>query len=192
MRVPVGYVMLAAGLVLALAIGAYVLGHRQGGAAVRQQYEDSWHASAPLKETLQTLDPLMDPVAASGRGALGGGGTVQKQAAEGQPSRWGPVTPSQDPRQSGFSYYVLAQTNEEGSRRLAEFCRTQGLETYVVPSKNDRLRKVIALPGFDLSITSRTSPAVMQLRDRILQIGARWKRDNRGESDLSDTYLESH
>src|SRR5688572_3840944 len=181
-HLPVGYVMLGAAVVLVLVIGAYMLGHRQGGAAVRQQYEQSWHAKAPASEMLQTLDPLVEPVNTTGRGTLASKGSPPGTSLDGASSTWGPVTPSQDPRKRGISYYVLAQTNEDGSRRLAEFCRTLGLESYVVPSKNDRLRKVIALPGFDLSITSRTSPEVVQVRDRILQIGARWKRDNRGES----------
>jgi hypothetical protein len=59
----------------------------------------------------------------------------------------------------------------------------------VVSGKNDRLRRVVAFPGFDLRLTSRASPEVVSLRERIFEIGEKWQKGKRGESNLRDAYL---
>jgi hypothetical protein len=101
-------------------------------------------------------------------------------AATGQPPIVG------DPRVPEMAYFVVADTNVAGAERLARYCRSQGLEAYVIGTDRDRFRKVIVLPGFDLS--QRSSPAVKQLEERIHQVGDRWKGTERGASDLRDAY----
>ena len=83
-----------------------------------------------------------------------------------------------------MNYFIIAETHEQGATALAEFCRIQGLETYVVLAKNDR-RRVIAFPGFEAR--DRTSAQVKTLEAKIHSVGDLWKR-NKGTSDLRDAY----
>jgi hypothetical protein len=84
---------------------------------------------------------------------------------------------------------VLATTTRQGAQRLAEFCRSSGLEAYVVPANTSGSRSLhmtIALPGF--APDDRSGTAVKSLESRIHQIGDRWKRTERGATDLRDAY----
>jgi hypothetical protein len=85
----------------------------------------------------------------------------------------------------GWTYYVLAETTPQGAVRLAEFCRANGLETYIVTANNGR-RKVIAFPGFQGSALSATATAI---KERITSVGVKFKRQNKNAgTDLSDAY----
>jgi hypothetical protein len=196
-RLPVGYLLVAAALVVVLVIGAYVTGYRRADRRARADYETA------LRDRMSSLgggmvgqDPLMNPVvdpppvsppvelvaqpdtaAASGPGRArpAGGG-------------WGPV--ASDPRQAGRFYFVVAETRPAGATRLAEFCRAEGLEAYVVKGHNDRLRRVIILPGF--ASRSRSDPAVGAMQESILRVGRRWQARERSGSNLSDAYMAQH
>ena len=81
--------------------------------------------------------------------------------------------PKADPRKKGLKYFVLAETTDEaGATKLADFCRSCGLESYVLPSDNKKHRRVIACPGFDPS--ARLNPEVKGLEAQIHSIGEKW------------------
>lgn len=92
-----------------------------------------------------------------------------------------------DPRSVGKWYFVLAETRPEGARRLAAFCRAQGLDAAVVSGHNARLERVVALPGLDSAST--TTDAYRRLDERIRDVGRRWKAQG-DTTDLSDRYLD--
>jgi len=92
----------------------------------------------------------------------------------------------QEPRQDGKWYFVLAETRPEGARRLAVYCREQGLDAVVISGHNTRLERVIALPGLDSAST--TTDAYRSLDVRIRDVGRRWKASG-GTTNLSDRYL---
>ena len=192
-RVPVGYLLVAAALVLSIVILAFTIGHRSGESATRSKFEqDIVAATEASNSELTALDPMAQP-GSGGKGVLSGvAGTKSasgdSSAARSKPAYWGPVVPKSDPRQKGLAYWVLATTNEAGAVKLADFCRANGLETYVVSAKNS-MRLVIALPGFDLSKTGRNSSEVKSVEDKIYDIGAKWQRETRDIRNLRDAYL---
>src|SRR5262245_44412138 len=183
-RLPVGYILLAAALTVTLVVAAYMIGHGRGEGLARADYEKNLvNAAGPsLNTPPESLEPISDPT--SQPLALSGASLPIKSAPK---SAWGPVAPKSDPRKKGLSYFVLAATNQAGAVKLADFCRSHGLETYVVPDKN-KLLLVIAFPGFDSSVTKRSSPEVRSLEERIHEIGTMWQRETRDVRDLHDAY----
>jgi hypothetical protein len=197
-RVPVGYVLLGIGLAILLLVGAFMLGHRQGRAVARAEFEQTYlNGAAPGGSALSSLDPLVESNAADD--PLGIAGATNDSPSSVQtgkpPSSWGPVVPKSDPRKKGLSYFVLATTKPEGAARLANFCRARGLETYVLPSDNPNDRKhghswVVAFPGFPL--TAKGSPSIQALEEQIRAIGRQWKASERGARDLSDFFTATY
>lgn len=184
-RLPVGHVLLVCGVTLVLLIATYMFGVRRGAALERTGLDQQIinNASPAITDPLDQLQPVVQT--SPGRSALTTSPPANRTMASNAPASWGPVVPAKDPRQKGLNYFILAETNESGARLLAEFCRSQGLETYVLSGKNDRLRKVVAFPGFEAS--ARSSPQVKQLESLIHAVGDRWKK-NKGATDLSDAY----
>ncbi|MCH2135700.1 MAG: hypothetical protein MK101_03845 [Phycisphaerales bacterium] len=123
---------------------------------------------------------IVDPLTAGG----GSHGGAQEGASGDGDER--PAGPGPDPRSAGSWYFVLAETRPEGARRLAAFCRAQGLDAAVVSGHNARLERVVALPG--LESASTTTDAYRTLDERIRDVGRRWKAQG-NSTDLSDRYL---
>jgi hypothetical protein len=192
-RLPVGYVIVGLTLAFVVVLLAYIFGHQRGQSTERGRLEERL-ATSMTPGDLETLDPMVNPASSDGRGVLSSvppaTGPVNSRAKPVirppvTPSSWGTLEPKTDPRSKGMTYFVLAETNQSGAVKLAEYCRANGLETYVVLAKNSR-RQVIAFPGFQRS--SRMNPEVKALEAQIHSIGAKWKKNERGDSDLSDAY----
>jgi len=95
-----------------------------------------------------------------------------------------------DPRQIGLQYFVLCSTLEPNAIKVVEFCRSKGLDAYVVPDQNGRLREVTVLPGF--ASGERSSPAIKDLEERIRKVGVLFKASGPGNSDFGDRYIKTH
>jgi hypothetical protein len=204
-RLPVGYVLVVVAVVVLLVVGAYVVGHQRAEGQVKAAYEAvlveqsrQHSAGLGLQDPLEQSEPAVEhPVVTTVIAPL----AVPEPQRTPQPSPNPPVsapapamaggpivvTQGSDPRQSGLHYFVIAETREAGAVRLAQFCRQEGLEAYVVRGNNPRLRRVILLPGFTTRL--RTDPQVARLIERIFQVGAQWKANERGASDLRDAYM---
>jgi len=195
-RVPVGFVLLTVAGIILVTVGSYMFGHRNGQSVERQRFVND--AFSDFDETHAMME---DPVLNDGEqpggsilfnpedSLLSGGSPTSDRRPSGTsrrtgPGAWGPI--DDDPRTKGLNYFVLMQTHEDGARRLVEFCRKRGLETYAVGGHNTRLRKVVALPGFDGA--DRSSPAVKALESRIREIGLAWQAQEGGHDDLSGAY----
>lgn len=191
-RMPIGYMLLACAGILLLLVGVYIIGVNAGKAIQRDRLAANFDISprpSGVNDPL-TLEPRTSgsPGNPSNGGVLGGGGggaaPKDNVAASGRPqSQWGPVVPTSDPRQKGWNYFIAAETTATGAKRLAEFCRVNGLETYVVAGKNGS--RVIVFPGFQ---GPRSAPEVMALEDRIHQVGDKYKAANRYETNMHDAY----
>lgn len=195
-RIPVGFLFLAGAGVIAVGIISFMIGHRAGGRAMEAQYADRF-GGMPMMTPVR--DPLTEGADQEEPGGYADGdlrSTVERaEEAATVPvteppapvvidqRQWGPV--ESDPRQEDLHYFILATTRTEGARRLAEFCRVNGLEAYVVPSNNSRLRCVTVLPGFE----TKSGPQVRRMREQIHRIGAMWKARYPVESDLRDAFL---
>jgi len=191
-RMPVGYVLLACAGVLLLLVGAYIIGVSAGKAIQRDRLAANFDISprpSGVNDPL-TLEPKTSgtPPGPSNSGVLssdhGGAAPKGNVTTTGRPqSQWGPVVPASDPRLKGWNYFIAAETTAAGAKRLAEFCRTSGLETYVVPGKNGS--RVIVFPGFQ---GPRGDPEVIALEERIHQVGDKYKAANRYETNMHDAY----
>jgi hypothetical protein len=203
-RVPIGYLLLAAaGVVLLLAL-VYMAGYWRGGRDMRAEYDAHYlesqsrgdparRARDPLREpdadaagALRTIPPGTSPRVAEGADT----GTEDTEIAGSDLERprasWGPI--ESDPRQVGRWYLILAETQPDGARRLARYCRDHGLEAYVVVSHNNPLRRcVIVLPG--LAADAMSDPRERPLRERVYRVGDAWQATRRGERNLRDAYL---
>ena len=182
---PIGYFLLGAGGFILLLVVAYTVGYWRGDRDVTAEY-DLRYLETGVRDPLHALE--VEPggsVAADGRSSVAAPPPVAARPEPTLPSAWGPV--ESDPRQPGRYYLVLAETSPRGAVRLAEFCRAREVEAYAVAGHNERLRRVIVLPGFFTRSTSEE--AVRRLRERIDRIGMAWKSEHRGESDLKDAYM---
>jgi hypothetical protein len=95
-----------------------------------------------------------------------------------------------DPRVKGFKYYVLAHPSTERAPAMVEFCRTNGLDAYLVPDDNAMLRKIVVLPGYRDS-SEKNSEVIRRLEADIRRVGEKWKNSQRGNKDFSDAYPEN-
>jgi hypothetical protein len=188
---PVGYVLLASAVVAMIVVAAYVGGYQRAQRAERHRYEQELLAqTGALNIGDRPRDPLRGqraaPVGTSDSLAELGEREGDERPGGGNGTGWGPV--EHDPRQEGFWYFVLLETDRfERAREVVKFCRGEQLETYMVVSNNSPLRRmVIALPGFPRS-TPRTSPEAKTVEDRIHSIGTRWALLG-GATDLHDAY----
>ncbi len=195
--IPVGYLLAAIAGGMILLVVVFMIGHEQGRKAERivhvGDYESAGNADSGSEAAHRPEDPLRTGPASRDRSSPNRtGGDSDSSRSSGRAgsgptdsSQWGPIL--SDPRERGREYFAIAETNESGAVRLAEFCRARGLETYVVPGNTAGLRRVIALPGFDPP--GRTNPDARRLRDQIYRIGEEWQRQERGGSNLEDAYL---
>ncbi|MFZ4749601.1 MAG: hypothetical protein ACOYMM_03720 [Phycisphaerales bacterium] len=93
-----------------------------------------------------------------------------------------------DPRQAGLHYCVIASVLEANADKLVQFCRDRGLDAWVVPDHNGRLREITVLPGIPKS--ELKGELAKSLEARILKVGALWKAAGRGNSDFEDRYFK--
>jgi hypothetical protein len=112
-------------------------------------------------------------------------------AAVTSPELGSPLPPAQrgiDPRQAGLNYFVIASVLEANADKLVSFCRERGLDAWVVPDHNGRLREITVLPGIPSS--EKKGAVAKALEERIRKVGQQWKAAARGNSDFEDRYLK--
>lgn len=182
-QMPVGYIFVGIALVLGVMILTYMIAYERGIQAERYAFEEEYGMLADGQRT----GPLLDPLAQGGEEGepSTGGGAARQQSRSSAAGAWGAI--EADPRERGRAYFILAETTASGATRLAEFCRENGLEAYVVSGHNARLRRVIVLPGFAPDRTS--SPEAGELRQRIHDIGRTWTQAGLGRWDYHEAYL---
>lgn len=198
LRIPVGYLFLAVAVAIVLLWLTYMVGNSRGYSAARADLEDKFRSQ---QRQAGVHDPLtLAPGDQSKMGGSMAAGSAQPRESAAAPpsasalvtrppSQWGPIAPKTDPRKKGWNYFVIAETSPQGAERVVEFCRSNGLETYVIPSaKSQSRRRVAAFPGFQ---ESQLAPAPSALRQQILEIGIRFKQQNKNAgTDFSDLYYD--
>lgn len=111
----------------------------------------------------------------------GSGGSDQ---ANGLP----PAPKGIDPRQAGLNYLVLASVPEANAEKMVAFCRERGLDAWVVPDHNGRLREITVLPGIPKSELSGTTATA--LKARVRKVGGTLKSAARGNPDFEGAYFK--
>lgn len=168
LRLPMGLVLAGVIAVTGIVVLAWQIGMSVGSDGTGADDQSApVHSSGPLEPPGPMIDPL-DPAALAD----------QLSAPEGS---------AVEPRTAGKWYFVLAETRPDGARRLAAYCKAQGLDAAAVPGHNVRLERVIALPGLDSAST--TTAGYRHLDDQIRTVGRRWNAAG-GTTDLSDRYLD--
>jgi hypothetical protein len=177
LRVPVGYLLLAAAVVCTAVAASFTIGYGRGEARTRAEIEQQWLATTqptlPPPESRPEPAPRTPPAPAAVETPEG------PAPAEGP--GWGPI--QSDPRQPGKNYFVLIHTQRDNAVRLAQFSRDHGVEAYVVRAKNLSLYKVVALPGYERG--ERSADFVRALERQIEEVFRRWKLQINPRDDLA-------
>lgn len=204
-RLPVGYLFVAAGLALALTVVGYFIGYKRAEQDARAQRAREGQAlvdssldplnvgsgGAPLAQTSQT-----QPVVGSPSGTRTP--TQTQQPTGGAPPTGGSSAPSvtppgvrpsdleRDPRVSGLNYLIIARLGPDEARKAAAYLQANGVDVAVVPTGSDRFREVIATRGFPAGEV--TGPERQRLESRIKELGRLYRLQERGPTDFSDMY----
>ena len=144
-RLPVGYVWVIGIGVLALTIGAYLVGHSKGVAVGKVALQESRAAvDRVARETSRIREPevagprVPDPLVIPG-------GSPADPATR-------PTDVLRDRRRSGTTYYQIITTTFDDARLTAELVSVEGaslgLDAQVVRGDTDKLASVILHPGF--------------------------------------------
>ena len=191
---------------IALLVGVYSLGVARGRAAgalptdasgAQASVEPSRAGQSPATEVPPPAAPIAreEPRSGNARPASGERGADRAAERSGDGQIAGAVgaalPPAQrgiDPRQAGLQYIVIASVLESNADKLVQFCRDRGLDAWVVPDQNGRLREITVLPGFPKS--ELKGPVASELKSRIRKVGAQWKAAGRGNSDFEDHYFK--
>jgi hypothetical protein len=188
-RLPVGYLLLATTAILVVVLVVYIAGHARGVKSARANYEDEMRAKFDVDRVgAAVVDPTGQPPSGRGANSQGQPNRSSPPLAKFDASRAGPV--ESDPRLKGMSYYILATYPRESAVKLAEFCRSQGLEAYVITGNNARSRRVIALPLFRYA--DRATERIRQLDAMIIDVGQKWHlSDPKNNDNLGGHYIDT-
>ncbi len=178
-RLPVGYLLLGSAAALVLLVAAFTVGYTRGQRFAKAQLEQQdW----PM--TAQPLMRVPPPEEIAVEDPAPGEATVATGAAAVEPPMplgWGPVV--SDPRVAGRNYFVLIHTQYDNAVELADFCRGNGLEAYVIPADNMALYRVIVLPGYERG--QRASDLVRRLERDIVEVATKWRLQVNPRDDLA-------
>ena len=178
-RLPIGYLFLAAAGLILLAVSAYMFGYQHGERATELQFGDL----AGRTDGIPSAQIAQDPMATDSRAGAGSprpatygpaGRRLSTSSIDTKGGRWGPV-PS-DPREVGLNYFILIHTQRENAIKLANFCRDESLEAYVVKAKNIDQYQVIFLPGYRKG--ARELEQIRTLERRIKLVTQKWNLRN--------------
>lgn len=195
LRVPTGYLFVAAAGVIAGLLLAYSIGFT-AGQKKRDRLDAQRLAAQTTREpqTLPTRDPLLaptnDPAPArpASRPAAGIGEQPTRAAT---PAATQPVMQAGDTREPGLNYFIVAYDRQAEAERAAEFLRASGVPAAAVPADTSPDRYyVLSLRGFPASEVG--SPAYTEHRALLMRLGRVWKRDHRGTDDFSSVWAQKY
>ncbi|MBL8745906.1 MAG: hypothetical protein JNK58_06065 [Phycisphaerae bacterium] len=206
-RVPTGYLVPLALLVLILVVGSYTTGYQR-----RKSEEIRLQSDTAAQEMAALVDPLNQPPAATPPKPQPKSPPPQAQKAtnpsapaistklpENRPNSTqsgrsaGVVivkTPADDPRQSGLNYLIAATLPPDEAEKAASFLVSRGLETAVVTADNASLRWVVVLQG--VAAKDLSGPAAKALEQRLQTLGREYKQVLKGPTVFNDPWWKKH
>lgn len=172
LRVPRGYVALAGIFLVSIVVLAYMVGQsrgmREGIAQTRAEYEQVYGSDAGAVAFVPGRERQ-----GSGTGAV----IAEPDAADNAF-----YITTEDPREEGKNYFVVATDDEAGAKRLLKFLAARNVEA--AGFATDRgLYQVIVLWGFAGS--ERSSSKVKDYERSLQRLGAEWGRMPGGRSFTS-------
>ena len=182
-RVPIGYLFLAAAALILLVVFVYMFGFQHGERSTQLQFGDLADGTAPARNAAIAQDPMARDTGPGAGSAQLAAAAVRSNTAWAVTNRdlWGP--PQSDPREAGLNYFVLIHTRRANAVTLADFCRAESLEAYVVKAKNMDQYQVIVLPGYRRG--DREHQQIIALERTIKQVTRKWKLRRNSRDDLS-------
>lgn len=211
LRVPIGFVWIAAGAALLIAVIAYVAGFNH--ASAREAGRRASSIDRAVDGSGGAGPAIADPLAAQPEAGRGGTRGAKPEETAPKPADKGPARarsgdaasggggnaaptasadPRQaDPRQKGWYYFVVAHPSISRAGEMVQFLRDNGLDAHVVRDHNGDLRKVIVLPGFAKQ-EDRSSPQVKAFRAKLLEVGLKWEKAARNNQNFGQAYAEPY
>jgi len=211
LRLPRGYIAVAAAAFIGLIVLAYFVGHRQGErvgnerATARAEQKAKEALGLGRVEPIPAIVPPDPPGHYAGRngapggngGAAGNGGRTPPGPGNGGNGTITPHPPAgawppDDIRVPGLNYMLLATWPKDEARRLTAFFAEHGVATTATPVGGTGLYAVYAVDNGFSKATIR-SPEANGYEERLRLLGRAWKKqnNNRGD-DLSDMYWDKH
>jgi hypothetical protein len=103
-----------------------------------------------------------------------------------------PAAIGDDPREKGLNYLYLAVLSQSEAERAGKFLRDNGVEAYAVAwvdpkggsaNNADPLFRLFVKPGLPGAELKKTT--AQNLQTRVLELGAKWQKENRGSSNFA-------
>ncbi len=203
-RLPVGYILIAAAGVIILAAAVFYIGLEMGARAERLDAEERYRRYGSPTATDPLVDEVVDPVgaAAASRGAAGDRETTTppstdqgtRSADAGEEA--GETTPPvrNDPadgsleRVRGLNYWIVSRTHAEEGERLIAYLRDNGIAARAFP--DGEFVQIWVMRGFSREeLRTAAAPAFEQ---RLRRLGRVWKNERDGADDLATMYQKKY
>lgn len=209
-RMPVGYIWLAAAVIIAVGIGGYSIGFNQAQTQMEEQLEQRQQAEwASIKDPTLTPSetqtsrprpsasepaglPTRSQPSAVGANrparVSGPAGATTSAAGGARLVKVGPGDP--DPRTEGLNYFVVCHWRVEEADAAAEFLASHGVAAARLLPNNRGLANVIALEGF--TADELRSGRHRELEQEIKRLGRLYVQEHNGPGDFSDLYPQKY
>lgn len=186
-RLPIGYLFLGAAALILVVVCVYMFGYRHAERSTELQFGDladgnTWDRNAEIAQ-----DPMARDFGPGGVGSarLAGREPAPVLSSTGSATRAGGFggRVESDPREAGLNYFILIHTHRKNAIKLADFCRAESLDAYVVKARNMNQYQVIVLPGYRKG--AREAAPIIALERRIKEVTRKWKLRVNSRDDLS-------
>lgn len=176
LRMPRGYLVLAAAGTLLLIALAYWAGSVRGHLRAISEMEAGTVPPGMIRDPGEQTAAPTAPA-----------GSVLRDRSTAAPEAAG----RDDPRTPGLNYLILARYPLDEAQRLIAFLKGQGVDAVGIPAHTRGLYLVVALQGFDR--TQYNAEPGTRFKEQMQRIGRAWKahNNNRGD-DLASMYYERY
>lgn len=212
-RIPIGYVFLGLALLIGLVAIIWSVASSQAERKTKEQIgrdlaggettiSEPLNQTAPLnKELLKGSTPKANQRVAiddpTGPAPVAGSSPARNDRQATKPAVAGSADvvfvddPATDePREPGMNYYVVASLPKAEAERAAAFLADQGVPAARLAPGPNKLCQVIALRAFAPKTLGTTE--ALQFKAQIQKIGREYKRDHKGPTDFSDMYPDKY
>gem|GEM_PF-2251930 len=194
-RAPMGYVVVAAGVIVAALVMAFSMGYQSGQQSRDRQDAREMQASeqSPKAGNQGQASPavIRDPLRSGlpQKPIVGEQDGVSKVAATIQP-RSDRTPPTGDRRVAGMNYFIVAYCAPDVARRTVAYLLDSGVDAEAVSAHNGEFQYVISLKPF--SAQEVGSGAYREHKALLKRLGRLWKRDHNGPDDFSEVWAQKY
>lgn len=202
-RMPVGYFFFGLAIIIAIGVGAYMLGFKARDRAYDRLQRQQAQAEVP-DEPLESMarDLPVNESLLSGSGSTGrrpASGTEAVSTPSGSIETGAGLPPGRvivveggvaDPRVPDSNYAIVASLGRERAEDLARFLADRGLDVAVVKLNNARLHSVVPLRGFPRGTFG--SEERRQFDAALKRVGREYAALGNGRKSFDDLYWDKY